>query len=102
MKTWQSYVRDAAIHAIDEGTARLGEGETIVRKLAKEWRSLSDDDKRELIEIAIAIGGAVGLAATAFRERGSKKTKAKKVAKKVAKKAGRKVLKKVVAKVTKK
>ena len=98
MKTWQSYVRDAAIHAIDEGTARLGEGETIVRKLAKEWRSLSDDEKRELIEIAVAVGGAVGLAATAFRERGSKKKKAKKV----AKKAGRKVLKKVVAKVKKK
>jgi hypothetical protein len=98
MKTWQSYVRDAAIHAIDEGTARLGDGETIVRKLAREWRSLSDDDKRELIEIAVAIGGAVGLAATAFRERGSKKKKAKKV----AKKAGRKVLKKVVAKVKKK
>ena len=95
MKTWQSYVRKAAIHALDEGTARLeGAGGTVVHRLAKEWRGLSDDEKQELVEIAVAIGGAISLAATAFRESGSKKKKAKKV----AKKAGKKVLKKVAAK----
>lgn len=95
MKTWQSYLRDAAIHALDEGTSRLGDaGETVVHRLAKEWRGLKDDEKHELIEIAVAIGGAVSLAAAAFRESGSKKKKAKKV----AKKAGKKVLKKVAAK----
>jgi hypothetical protein len=99
MKTWQSYLRDTAIQALDEGADRLGDaGTTIVHRLAKEWRGLSDDDKHELIELAVAIGGAISLAATAFREKDSKK-KGKK-AKKVAKKAGKKVLKKVVAKTT--
>jgi hypothetical protein len=95
MKTWQNYLRDAAVQALDEGTSRLGDaGETIVHKLGREWRGLSDEEKHELIEMAVAIGGAISLAATAFRERGSKKKKAKKI----AKKAGKKVLKKVAAK----
>ena len=95
MKTWQTYLRDAAIHALDEGTSRMADTEkTIVHRLAKEWRGLKDDDKREIIELAVAIGGAVGIAATAFRESGSKKRKAKKM----AKKAGKKVLQKVAAK----
>ncbi|MFL6245538.1 MAG: hypothetical protein ACJ74H_05910 [Thermoanaerobaculia bacterium] len=99
MKTWQSYVRNAAIHALDEGTSRLAEsGETVIHRLAKEWRGLSESEKQELIEIAVAIGGAISVAAAAFRESGSKKKKAKKA----AKKAGKTVLKKVAAKVKKK
>lgn len=97
MKTWQSYLRDAVIVALDEGTARLEDaGETVIHRLAKEWRGLNKNQKHELIEITVAVGGAISLAAAAFREDGSKK-KAKK-AKKVAKKAGKKVLQKVVAK----
>ena len=96
MKSWQSYLRDAAIVALDSSTVRLVEksGESAVHRLAKQWHSLSEEEKRELIEIGVAIGGAISLAATAFRERGSKKKKAKKI----AKKAGKKVLQKVVAK----
>lgn len=96
MKTWQSYLRDAAIVALDQSSVRLVEqaGETAVHRLAKQWHSLKDDEKRELIEIAVAVGGAITLAATAFREAGPKK---KKKAKKIAKAAGKKVLKKVAA-----
>lgn len=100
MKNWQGFLRDAAIRALDQGAARLGDAEaaggSVVRKLAKEWRGLDEDEKHELIELAVAIGGAVSLAASAFREGGTKKKKAKKI----AKKAGRKVLKKVAAKTT--
>jgi len=93
MKSWQQYARDAAVRVLDEGAERLGEGERAVHRLAKQWRELNAQDKAELVEIVVAIGGAVGMAAAAFREKGSKK----KVAKKLAKKAGSKVLTKVAA-----
>jgi hypothetical protein len=94
MKNWQSFVRDAAVRALDEGAERFGDsGKKVVHKLAREWRSLSDDEKRELMETVVAIGGAVTVAITAFREGGSKKKKEK--ATKIAKKAGKKALKKV-------
>ena len=97
MKNWQSYLRDAAIVALDQSTVRLVEeaGETVVHRLAKQWHGLNKDEKHELIEIAVAIGGAISLAATAFRQARPKK---KKKAKKIAKQAGKKVLQKVVAK----
>lgn len=94
MKNWQTYVRDAAVRALDEGAQRIGDsGERLVHRLAKQWGSLNDDEKRELMEVVVAVGAAVSVAVGAFRESGSKKTKAKKL----AAKAGRKVLKKVAA-----
>lgn len=95
MKTWQTHVRDAAIRAIDEGAQRFASGERMIHKLAKQWRKLSDEDKQELAEIVIAVGGALGAAAAALRNKDGKKSKAKKI----AKKTGKKVLKTVAEKV---
>lgn len=93
MIDWQKYARDAAIRALDEGAGRLGDsGERAIHRISREWNALSEDEKRELLEILIAIGTAVGIAVAAFRETGGKK-KAK--AQKKAKKAGKKVVKKV-------
>lgn len=94
MKNWQTHVRDAAIRVIDEGAERFGDGERVVHKLAREWRKLSDDDKQEMAELVIAIGGVLGAAVATFREKGPKAK-----AKKLARKTGKKVLKKVAEKV---
>ena len=84
------------MRALDEGAERIGDtGGKVIHKLAKEWSSLSDEEKRELMETIVAIASAIGVAVTAFRESGSKKKKAKAV--KAVKKAGRKALKKAAA-----
>jgi hypothetical protein len=96
VKTWQTHVRDAAIRAIDEGAERFGgSGSRMIHKLAKQWRKMSDEDKQELAEIVIAVGGALGAAAAALRNKDGKKSKTKKI----AKKTGKKVLKTVAEKV---
>ncbi len=96
MKTWQTFVRDAAIRTLNEGAKRIGDGERIVHRLAQEWRELDDQGKQEIAEIVVAVGGAIGVAVAAYREGGPKK---KSKAKKLVKKTGKKVLKKVVANV---
>jgi hypothetical protein len=97
MEDWKDYARDTAIRALDEAAERLGDGEKAIHRLASQWRSLGDEDKRELIEVTVAIVGVIGLAVTAVREHGSKKEKAKRKVKKLARKTGQEVLKKVAA-----
>jgi len=91
--SWQNHVRDAAVHAVDQVAERIGDsGEKVVHRLAQRWRTMNDDEKRELMEVVVAIGTAASVAIAAVREKkGAKKTKARKV----AKKAGRTALEKV-------
>ena len=91
--SWQNHVRDAAVNAVDQIAERIGDsGEKVVHRLAQRWRSMDDEEKRELMEVVVAIGTAAGVAIAAVREKkGTKKTKARKV----AKKAGRTALEKV-------
>lgn len=91
MTNWQKSLGEAAIHALDKGAEKIGdEGDKVVHKLAKQWRSLDAADKRELMEVVAAVGGAI-IAAVASRKKPSKR----KQARKLAGKAGEKVLKKV-------
>ena len=97
MTNWQKSLGEAAIHALDKGADKIGdEGEKVVHKLARQWRSLDADDKRELMEVVAAVGGAI-IAAVASRKSSSKK----RTAKKLASKAGKKVLKTVARRVNK-
>ena len=97
MTNWQKSLGEAAIRALDKGADKIGdEGEKVVHKLAKTWRSLDADDKRELMEIVAAVGGAI-LAAAASRKKPSKKKKARQL----AGKAGEKVLKNVTKRLEK-
>jgi uncharacterized membrane protein len=97
MTNWQKSLGEAAIRALDKGADKIGdEGEKVVHKLAKQWRSLDADDKRELMEVVAAVGGAI-LAGLAARKSPAKKQ----TAKKIASKAGKKVLKTVAKRVDK-
>jgi hypothetical protein len=85
----QKTVRDVAIRALDQAVDRIGQdGEKVVHRLAREWRSLSDREKRELMETLVAVGGAAVVAVSAMREKKKKPT-----AKKLVREAGSKVLK---------
>jgi hypothetical protein len=97
MTNWQKSLGEAAIRALDKGADKIGdEGEKVVHKLAKQWRALDADDKRELMEVIAAVGGAI-IAGLAARKSPSKK----RTAKKIAGKAGKKVLKTVAKRVEK-
>ena len=96
MSIWQSYVAEAAVRALDAASDRIGAGEKAIHRLANGWRSLSEADKRAMIEIGVTVASAVVVAVAAVREKGPKKA-----AKKIARKAGGKVLKKVAKKAVK-
>jgi hypothetical protein len=95
---WQVFVRDAALRAVDEAASRLadaeGSADALVHRMARAWRGLSDAEKEEIVEIVVAVAGAVSLAVGAFRESGKGK---KKKARKSAAKVGTTVLKKLAA-----
>ena len=96
MKSWQDYVRDAAIGAVDDIADRIvdssASAEKAVHRLAKEWAKLTAEEKEQFAEIVVAITGAAMVAISALRQRGKKK---KVKARKAAKKAGKEVLKKL-------
>ena len=96
MSIWQSYAAEAAVRALDAAADRIGAGEKAIHRLANSWRTLSDDDKRALIETGVAVASAVVVAVVAVRKKGPKKA-----VKKIARKAGGKVLKKVARKAVK-
>jgi hypothetical protein len=86
------------VRALDDAAARVedagGSANRVVDRLASGWGKLSDEEKQELAELVIAIGGAVSMAVAAYRKSGKSK---KKKARKEVSKVGSKVLKKLAS-----
>ena len=98
LKAGNSMIRDAAIRALDKAADKFADAgkdaDRLVHRLARKWSGFSDEEKREIAEVVVAAASVVGFAVVTMREKGSKKTKAKKI----AKKAGKGVLKRLVLK----